>query len=719
MTMAGTREGIVLGTASYMSPEQARGQAVDKRTDIWAFGCVLYEMLTGQIAFTGETISDTIASVLDHEPNWAALPTATPTSIRRLLERCLAKNPKDRLRDVGDARHELDDALTSSRTKPLQTLDAAPGAVRRWRFLAITATAILVVALSAIALTAIPALLRPRALDTSSYRFNPLVAEPADENSPSWSPDGRSVAYVAEVDGVKQVFSRSLDSAISTQITKSSTDSLAPFWYPDGSRIYFASQLTLGGDLYSVGATGGEPQLVMKDAGAATVAPNGRTLAFLRGVGGRRSLWTATIPEGEPQQYRISPFPETFTRSDSVEFSHDGTKIGILVEEQAGPSFSSELWVIPHPSGTPRRVLTRARDVSGGRISWLTDNRHIVLDSVFLDRPGSHLYLADTQTGTIIPITSGTVEEQSPSVSPTDDKMAFAAGRNEFDLVSIPVDGSEIQTLLASARSETRPTWSPKGSQFAYVTNARGTPEIWARNVAEGWTRQIITREPEGSGWANLNRPSFSPDGLRIVYEVIGSRHSVRVASVADGRGVPLDHESPDQHSPAWSPDGKWIAYQRLVGENWELVKVPSGGGRPVRLTEATPGGGDHTAWSPTGDWIAHVTRGTLRLTSATDGQTQKALNGPPPAAFGFSLDGSLLYAVQHASNGTWKLVEFNVQSGKDLKVTDLHLPSRANLTGFSLHPSGKSFATAIGIARHDIWLLEGFRQPPRWFSWF
>jgi dipeptidyl aminopeptidase/acylaminoacyl peptidase len=251
------------------------------------------------------------------------------------------------------------------------------------------------------------------------------------------------------------------------------------------------------------------------------------------------------------------------------------------------------------------------------------------------------------------------------------------------------------------------------------VTDARGTPEIWARNIAEGWTRPIITREPEGSGWVNLNRPSFSPDGLRIVYEVIGSRHSVWVASVADGRGVPLDQESSDQHSPAWSPDGKWIAYQRLLGENWELVKVPSGGGRPVRLTEATPGGGDHTAWSPTGVWIAHVTRGTLRLTSAADGQTQRALNGPPPVAFGFSLDGSLLYAVQHTPNGMWRLVEFAVQSGKELKVTDLPLSPRANLTGFSLHPDGRSFATAIGIARHDIWLLEGFKQPSRWFDWF
>jgi Tol biopolymer transport system component len=147
-------------------------------------------------------------------------------------------------------------------------------------------------------------------------------------------------------------------------------------------------------------------------------------------------------------------------RSDSVEFTRDGTKIAVLVERQEGPSFNSELWVIPYPSGTPRRVLAHARDVTGGRISWLPDNRHIVLDSVFLDRTGSHLYLADTQSGTIRPITSGTEAEQSPSVSPAGDRIAFAAGGNDFDLVRIPLDGSDVQTLLASARSETRPNGS-------------------------------------------------------------------------------------------------------------------------------------------------------------------------------------------------------------------------------------------------------------------
>ena len=174
VTVGGTRDGVILGTPAYMSPEQARGKAIDKRTDVWAFGCVVYEMLTGRVAFGGDTLSDTIAAILDREPEWSALPAATPVPIRRLLLRCLDKDAKRRLRDIGDVRTELDDVLSGAIRRAPATPAIAPTSVtptpsrRSYRWgIVVTAVAVL----SVIGLTIVWQLRR-----ADYFWRNPLVS---------------------------------------------------------------------------------------------------------------------------------------------------------------------------------------------------------------------------------------------------------------------------------------------------------------------------------------------------------------------------------------------------------------------------------------------------------------------------------------------------------------------------------------------------------------
>ena len=266
--------------------------------------------------------------------------------------------------------------------------------------------------------------------------------------------------------------------------------------------------------------------------------------------------------------------------------------------------------------------------------------------------------------------------------------------------------------FLPVALVERWPTWSPDGGQVAYVTNLRGTPEIWIRSLGEGRASSIVdTASGELQGAWNLHRPVLSPDGERIVYEAWDPGHAVWTSLIAGGPAVRLDPVSSDHHSPSWSPDGNWVAYQRFIEDRWELVKKPLSGGEPVSLAEAPAGGGLQTAWSPTGEWIAHVLRRVFRLVAA-DGQQVRDLGGPPPAAFGFSKDGSQVYAVRQLPDGRWELATLSVESAEELSASPLDLPANAAVEGFSLHPDGQSFATSVGLARFDIWLLDDVRLP-------
>jgi Tol biopolymer transport system component len=178
---------------------------------------------------------------------------------------------------------------------------------------------------------------------------------------------------------------------------------------------------------------------------------------------------------------------------------------------------------------------------------------------------------------------------------------------------------------------------------------------------------------------------------------------------------VLLDPASTDHHSPSWSPDGRWIAYQRLFEGGWQIAKAPAGGGAPVRLAPGNPGGGPQTAWSPTGEWIAYRRQASLRLVSA-DGTREKELATSPAPAFGFARDGTLLLAVRQGDGG-WELASFDVATGALRTTRPLPVPREATFAGFSLHPDGETFATSIDLARFDTWLLSGLTQPRHWLT--
>ena len=239
LTASATQMGVIMGTAAYMSPEQARGKPLDKRTDIWAFGCVLYEMLTGRLVFGGETLSDTIANVLDRQPQWATLPTGTPRSVRRLLQRCLDKNPKERLRDIGDARVELRphvSVATDEQDLVGQAPPSYPGVWRRavpW----VLATGAAVVAIVVVSAPENP---RPVTRFYATTFESPALAETGLTDM-SIAPDGNTLVYTAgDPASGYRLIQRSVDGLHSMPVVGGNGGGV-PFFSPDGRWIGFGT----------------------------------------------------------------------------------------------------------------------------------------------------------------------------------------------------------------------------------------------------------------------------------------------------------------------------------------------------------------------------------------------------------------------------------------------------------------------------------------------
>lgn len=701
-----TVEGEILGTPSYMSPEQAKGKPVDVRSDIFSFGSVLYEMVAGHRAFEKDSHISTLAAVIEQEPK--PLRPGVTRDLEKIIARCLRKDSARRFQHMDDAKVELEELKEESDSGRLPGRSPPdPGRSRRRFWASVIAAAALLLAgffLGGI----LAASHRPV---VAAFRFTPLAAETTDEMQPAWSPDGQTVVYTGRVNGVHQLFTRSLNSPVSAQITNSSTSWWRPFWSADGNRIYgwFAR------GLWSVGAVGGTPQLAVEHAyRSATISPDGRSLAFFRYQGNQCALWISS-PSGEnPRRYQKPPFPQTFRYCQALQFSPNGRKILVNVEERVGDAGGDACWIVPFPDGKPRRIPGGPHGLNN--FSWMPDNRHVVFDAEIGEGNGSHLYSLDTQTGNVQLIIASTGEDQDPSVSPDGRRIAFASGSQDWDLGEARVDRPETSVLLATPRREYSPAWAPSGRQYAYVSDASGTPEIWLRSVTEGWVRPAVTGHAEG--YLTRSLPRFSPDGRRLAYVRLGSKHLVWISNLAGGGEVPLERESTDQHGCAWSPDGQWIAYVRFLGGQWEVAKAPSGGsGKPVHLAEGGDEGG-RIDWSPSGEWIAYrdLHEG-LQLVSP-DGKARRRIGNLQSSAFGFSKDGSKVYVVHRAANGSWRLAAINVGNGVTEKVFDLNLSSDIEVAGFSLHPDGNRFATAISTVKRSLWVLEGFRQPGGWFGW-
>jgi eukaryotic-like serine/threonine-protein kinase len=689
LSAAATMQGVILGTAAYMSPEQARGKVCDKRTDIWAFGCVLYELLTAKQAFHGEATTEILAAVLRGEPDWQALPETVPSIIHALLRRCLKKDLNKRARDVGDVRIEMEEALAAPAIAEAVSPTKANPAFGR-RVLILSAGALLLVAvIASLATWNLKPAPAPAAQPVTRTVINlpPGQQLAGLENGPAvaLSPDGTHLAYVARLGGSQQLYLRAMDSLDARSIP--GTDgAVNPFFSPDGQWVGFFA----GGKLMKVSMNGGAA-LSLGDA------------AFPRGASWSSHGMIAFVPTNVSVLRQMSDAggaPESLTRLEKGEFSHRWPEFlpgGNAMFFVAGLTATNWNYakVVVQSVGTRERVDL----VQGGTQPQYSPSGHLVYAQ------GGNLMAVpfDPQrlavSGTAAPVVEGVL--QSPitgdaqySISATGSLVYVSGGIQSVQsrLVWVNRNGAE-QLVAAPARAYMFPRFAPDGRRVAVGITEQGT-QNWLYDLS----RDTLTRLTF-EGKANLN-PVWTPDGKRVAFNSDKEGPPNLFWQLADGSGG-LERLTTSQFTQApssWSPDGQLLAFIEVKPTTGVDIMVLRLGDRKVQPFLQTPFNETSPRFSPDGRWLAYISDESGRFEVyvqpypgpggkwqiSTDGGTEPLWN--PNGRELFYRSGDKIIAVEIITQPSFSAGKSRVLFGGPYQ------PTPATLTNYDVSPDGQRF---------------------------
>jgi serine/threonine protein kinase/Tol biopolymer transport system component len=605
MSEAATAHGVILGTAAYMSPEQAKGKTLDRRTDIWSLGCILFELLTGRPAFTGDSVTEILGSVLKAEPDWTALPEGTPSAIRALLRRCLRKDVQQRPRDAADIRLELEDVLAASSPPASIIVTQSPVSAPRRR--------LLIGALACVALGAMIAAavwnLRPMPAATAqtverltiNLRPNTQLAS-MDYEMAVLSPDGSRLVYVASASGgTPQLYLRAMDSFDANPIP-GSEGAGNPFFSPDGRWIGFYT----AGKLKKVSANGGAALTLCSVVGFRGAAwGTDDTIVFA--TNNAEGLWQVPASGGRPQKFSVIQQGESDHRWP--QFLPDGQTVVYTARTTAGNP-DEGLIVAQRLSMAEHKTVVR-----GG-----TYGRYVPTGHLVFYRAGTIMAAPfDLKTvevkGTPAPVLDGVM---SSSTTTGAGQFSFSKGGSLIYLSGTPQSGNttlmwvdrhgNAQALAAPPRNYRAPRLSPDGKQ---VTVGIGN-DIWLYDIARD-TLSRFTFEGNNA----LYNAVWTPDGKRIVFssDRAGPPNSFWKAADGSGPEERLTTSTNNQRASSFSPDGHLMAYTDVSPKTGsDLWILPLDGDRKPRLFLQTPFQESSAQISPEGHWAAYISDESGRL---------------------------------------------------------------------------------------------------------
>jgi serine/threonine protein kinase len=700
LSRAATMQGVILGTAAYMSPEQARGKAVDKRTDIWAFGCVLYELLTGKQAFPGEDVTDILAGVVRAEPDWKRLPETTPQSIRLLLRRCLRKDRRQRLQDASGVRIEIEDALSG-----VSASEPAPATVRhQLPFVWIALCGVLLLTLAVVSFVHF----REAPAEQPSTRFQVPPPEQSVISMFKLSPDGRYVAIAALSEGRYRLWIRPLDS-LQWQVLQGTEDASYPFWSPDSAYIGFFAQgklrkiavtggppqtlcdapggrggtwgatgvvlfaPTLTGGLYKVPAAGGvpEPATKLTTTGSSDshrypeFLPSGRNFLYLQQTDqkGAEGIFAGSLDGAKPirllpDQSNAIYVPPTAPRTSGyLLFRREGT----LMAQPFDPDrlqLDGEMFPVAEQVGVSGNVGMGAFSVSeNGALAYRTGGAIGNREFVWMDRAGKRL---DTVTSPAV--------GRSGALSRDEKRLAFSINDEAGDLGNLWLQDLErkvISRFTFEPGASVTPVWSPDGTRIAFSIRDAGTQwGIYQKAVTGTGKAELLSH-----GAVNAFTWDWSPDGMFILYSDYQEKTKYDLWMLpleGDHKPIPYLQTPFSEVHGQYSPDGRWMAYASDESGQFEVYvqTIPTSGAK----WQISAAGGDFPRWRRDGKELYYIAadQKLMEMPVKTGSGSSGAFEpGVPQPLFriepGSTFVGSP-FLYQPAANGQRFLV--NVQAG-------------------------------------------------------
>ena len=651
-----TRAGTIVGTTAYMSPEQAQGRELDRRTDIFSLGLVLYELLTGEAAFGGKSVIDILHAVINSEPRPAIdVNPRLPVEVMEILGKALAKDPGERYHHAGDLALDLRRLARAHESGGLPSLQPSrrrPAKLAFW----IGAVA-LGVAVGAFGVWQLGGVTSPVSSASSpGVTLAPLTADPGYEADPALSPDGGTVAYVSDRTGDFEIFLQQVSGGAEINISNNDADDVQPTFSPDGRQIAFvstrsgASELLFmgpntpmrGGDIWVMPSLGGNARRITQSGNFPSWSPDGTELLFTSGPWFGPKLYRVSAAGGEPREIPLTFPGDTPGHLLYPHFSSDGRWIVLssptdvfVVRAEGGAATAIARGQAPLWGVESRSIIYSNGEFGQNQSLWrvpfdvntgATGTPHPLTQSRGSDRAatsskdGTRIAFAAIETATYIESQPFDAESGLLSGKPS----SLASSRNEISFFDVSREGRSalfearrgpassiwraegnrpLVLLMSNTEFEqSNPLWSPDGQQIAFsrrpIRDLRAPFSLWIM-AADGANPQRLV---ERMGLNGLF--TWMPDGRGIVH--VGAGRQLYLLDLATKTERSLTDEPGVMPIVAISPDGQWVIYQRVNGASIDLHAVPTDGGKP-RVVTASPAQDYHPSVSPSGRWVYYL----------------------------------------------------------------------------------------------------------------